>query len=513
MFNRDATSKSLWQGTAETYKPVNTADPQTVYDVVIVGGGITGVSIGLALQKKGKNCLILEAESLCYGTTGGTTAHINTLLDNPYSTIEKKFSQKAAHTVANATKDALALIKNNIQEYRIDCAYSDAEAFLFAQDEKQEKELDEIFQASESAGLTVRYTDTIDVPIEFRKAMIVEGQGRFHPVKYVHGLATAFESLGGVIVEHSRVVNVEDGEPVVVETERYKYKGSSLIYATHIPPGINLLHMRCSANRSYAMAVTLSDDKYPTRLSYDMYEPYHYYRTQEWKGKKYLIVGGEDHKTGDHPNTGENFLALESHVKTYFKIKSIEYKWSSQYFEPADGLPYIGQLPGHSDHIFVATGFGGNGMTFSSVASIIFSKWLGDNLIPYDNLFNPNRIKPIAGFVSFLSNNATVIQNFFGKMIPSEKLSVLSGIAQGEGEIVKFEDQKIALYRDDYGKLFALNPTCTHMKCDVKWNQTERSWDCPCHGARYSPEGRVLTGPADHGLTVIDLETIMEQSK
>ncbi|MGI8950221.1 MAG: FAD-dependent oxidoreductase [Chitinophagaceae bacterium] len=519
---RDGALTSLWQYDMPEYKSQTTKIPDKLFDVIVVGGGITGVTTALLLQKTGRNCLLLEAHTLGFGTTGGTTAHINTLLDTPYSEIEKKFGEKNAQLIATITRAAINQIKKNIEDYKIECSFEELPAYLFSQDKDQTKQLDEIAEASKKVGLKLEYSNKIPIPIPFEKAIKVEAQAKFHPTEYLFAIAKAYEDAGGIIVQNCRVnnvdetdVNVEEADVVHVETSVGKTKARQLIYATHIPPGINVLHLRCAPYRSYAMAITLKNKaQYPDALVYDLYEPYHYYRTQLVKGKKYLIAGGEDHKTAHEKNTDACFLHLESYIRKYFDVDEIAFKWSSQYFEPADGLPYIGHLPGNPGNIFVATGYGGNGMVYSNVAALVLKDLLvDDSKNEYIDLFNPNRIKPVAGFTNFAKENLDVAKQLIGKLFSAKKLEVLAGIANGEGKVVKFEDHTIALYKDDTGNLHAVNPSCTHMKCTVSWNIAEKSWDCPCHGARYDCNGKVLTGPADRDLEIIELESLIEEEK
>lgn len=505
MIQRDGALTSLWQGNTAPYIVSNRPNENAVYDVIIVGGGITGISTALLLQEAGKQCLVVEAVEIGYGTTGGTTAHLNTLLDIPYYVIAQNFGEEQAAQVADATAAAIRLIKDNVQRFNIDCGFRDADAYLFAQDEKQEKELEKIRETSAKAGLDIGYVQDIPVSVPFTKAVRARGQAKFNPLEYVHAIAKAFEAAGGVILQGCKVINTEKESTVKVHTNAGVFSTVDLIYATHIPPGINLLHLRCSPYRSYAMAVTLEDDAYPEELSYDMYDPYHYYRTQVVKGETYLIVGGEDHKTGLEDNTERCLLTLESHIRKHFKVKEVAYKWSSQYFEPADGLPYIGYLPGSEDHIYVASGYGGNGMTYSSVAAVLLKQIILEEKPALEKLFDPNRIKPIAGFTNFVTHNTDVIKQYFGKMFSAEEITQLTELAPGEGRLVEYHDRKIALYKNEEGRLYALNPSCAHMKCDVKWNQAEKSWDCPCHGARYNYDGKVMTGPADADLEGIAL--------
>ena len=500
---RDGANTSLWQMYQPEFISSVRPDAGKIYDVIIAGGGVTGLATALQLQKSGKKCVLLEAHSLCFGTTGGTTAHLNTFLDTSYDQIESDFGEDAIHLVANATSRSLELYHSNIEEYSIDCGYEQRDAYLYSQTSEQTEELDKIYNASKRAGVDVSYTDRIPVNINFEKAIVYRNQARIHPVQYVYALAKEFEKAGGAILQDCRVENsVEANDSVTVETTQGAFQAAFLIYATHIPPHINLLHFRCAPYRSYAIAVKLNEN-FPEDFSYDMYDPYHYYRSHEINGEKYFIIGGEDHKTAHKVNTDTCFNNLEAHARKHFDVKEVSHRWSSQYFEPSDGLAYIGLLPGTSGNILVATGYSGNGMTYSHISAILLTDLIHKKENAWAALFNPNRVKPVAGFSNFVKENADVVAQFINKRISSEKIEELSEMAAGEGKVVKFEGSKLAIYKDESGKVHALNPVCTHAKCIVDWNSSEKSWDCPCHGARYDIHGNVLTGPAHKGLEVV----------
>ncbi|MBC7451598.1 MAG: FAD-dependent oxidoreductase, partial [Cytophagales bacterium] len=234
-------------------------------------------------------------------------------------------------------------------------------------------------------------------------------------------------------------------------------------------------------------------------------DPYHYFRTQEVDGAKYLIAGGEDHKTAHEENTESCFLRLQAYVKTYFNVDEVSFKWSSQYFEPADGLPYIGHLPGNPEHVYVATGFGGNGMIYGTMAATILTELIvkGDSL--YKKLLNPSRIKPVASFGHIVKEGADVAAKLMSRMIPADKLEELADLAPGEAKVVRYEKETIALFKDEIHNLHAVSSICPHMKCSVSWNTAEQSWDCPCHGSRFSCDGEILTAPCLHALEKINI--------
>ncbi|GCC50450.1 FAD-dependent oxidoreductase [Chryseotalea sanaruensis] len=501
---RDGVHLSLWQEKVKTYKPVFESVHSQKFDVIIVGGGITGIATALALQTRGKNCLVLETRNLCYGTTGGTTAHINTFLDTPYNTIIDNFNLEVARHIAKAAKDVIKKIKSTVDTFAIDCGYEDCKAFVFAQNEKQVDELDKILDACIKVGVHAAHSKDIPVPIAFLKAMVINDQGKFHPVNYVYGMAAAFEKAGGIILENCRLIKAdESGELIKAETEMGNFQCDHLVYATHIPPGINLLHLRCTPYRSYAMVARLKSGQYPKDLIYDMADPYHYYRTQLIDGEEYFIAGGKDHKTGYEQETDACFESLEQTIRTHFDISSISHAWSSQYYESSDGIPYIGHLPSHNEKVLVATGFGGNGMTYSHIAAEVIQCIIFQEKNELIDIFSPSRLKPIAGFKNFVEHNFDVVKQLMSKALSLYEDKNFESIPPGEGKVLKIDNHPIGVYSDGVDSIHIVSAVCTHMKCIVKWNTAEKSWDCPCHGARYSIQGKVLNGPADHDLEYI----------
>lgn len=512
MIDRDGALPSLWQATTtrtrDSYSTDRLLPNSEPFEVIVVGGGITGMSTALLLQETGFRCALVEAGALCFGTTGGTTAHLNTVLDTPYTTIARNFGKEAAVLVAQAAREAIRLVRTNCEKYSIDADFDQQTAYIFSQSDEQSAELEEMRKASVAAGVTMEYTDEMPSRLPFRKAVMAGGQARFHPTRYVLGMARAFQAMGGRIFEHCRVLGAKEDIGITVHTEQGDLPCSHLIYATHIPPGIGLLDTRCAPYRSYAIATTLRGE-YPGGLIYDLDEPFHYYRTQVIDGQPYLIAGGEDHKTGHATNSQSCLLKLESHVRKYFPVDQVKYRWSSQYFEPADGLPYIGHLPGEPGHRYVATGFSGNGMVYGGVAALLFRDLLLQSTGKYVKLFDPNRVKPVAGFSNFVRENADVVKTWVGKLLPAHKLGELADLAPGEGRVVNFEGDTIALYKNEDGVLKALSSTCPHMGCHVAWNNAEKTWDCPCHGSRFAIDGTMITGPASHDLERINIAALI----
>lgn len=510
--NRDGSCKSIWQENMPEYKTKSTnKTTDKSFDVVIVGGGVTGITTGLLLQKAGRSVMIAEANNIGFGTTGGTTAHLNSFMEASFSQLIKNFGEDNARLVAKAARQALDLIKKHVEEYNIDCGYKEVTGYFYALDEKQIESLDEFFEGFEKVGMNASVTNTIPVKIPFEKAFEVPGQAQFHPTRYIYALAEEFEKLGGILVQDCKVTGVEENEILEISTSTGTVKARNLIYATHIPPGVNLLHFRCAPYRSYVIAAKLKNENdYPAGLAYDMDSPYRYYRTQEIDGQQYLIAGGEDHKTAHEENTEACFNRLEAYVRKFYEVDQIAFRWSSQYYDPVDGLAYIGHLPQHPENMFVATGYGGIGFNNAHIAAMLLTDMICGVKNEFEHLFNPNRVKPVAGFSKFVKEGADVVSHLIGRFFSKEKLDALAELAPGEAKVVKYEGHRVALYKDEDGQIHAVNPACTHIKCTVGWNTAEKSWDCPCHGARFSYDGTVLNGPAIGDLEMIRIEELVE---
>lgn len=495
---RDGALASYWQNN-QSFTSKDVLPGQPTCDVVIIGGGITGLSTALRLLRSGYSCIVLEAHQLGFGTTGGTTAHINTLLEMPYHQIEQKFSEDIARDMAGVTAQALETIQDNCSLCVDGADFTKADAIIMANVEEQVDELNKLLLSGKKYGLDMQ---TVPVPSSFTAvgAISVRNQASFHPIKYIQGLAAQILQLGGIIVENCRYQDCQETEEKLeISTTQGSLEARYCVFATHIPPGNSYLNLLCAPYRSYVVGVTLKDDCYPDQLLYDLDDPYHYFRTHTQNGKSILLAGGFDHKTGHEPNTDEVFDKLISYVASRYTIDEVKYRWSSQYYESADGLPYIGEVPGH-ERQFLATGFGGNGMIFSAIAAQILECFIRKCFHPLQHSLRPSRVKPIASFKNLVAENADVLKELIVGAIDNRKLENIDALKAGEAEIIRYDARDLAVYKDLDGSLHIIDSHCTHAGCKVSFNKAELSWDCPCHGSRFSMFGEILTGPATEPL-------------
>lgn len=501
---RDGKNKSLWQSVEiKKFIPDNVA---IKYDVIIAGAGITGITVGYLLQRTGKKCLIIESENIGFGTTGGTTAHINTFYDAQYDKVINDFGEEKAKLLAQTGPEVIQQIKNIIEELNIECEFDNRDAYVFSLDEDQTKKLNEMFEATKKVGLPTEKAITNPFPIPCDAIIKVEDQAQFHPTKYIKAVSEEFLRIGGSIITGEKVTEVSDKDDrLVVKTKLSEYHALDFIWATHVVPNINRMNFLAAPYRSYVLAFTLASGNYPKAQGSDMSEPYHYYRTQEIDGKQFIIAGGEDHKTGHEENPEARFLKLEKYVRKYFNIDEITHRWSSQFYTPVDGLPFIGKEPGQ-DHIYWATGFDGNGMTFGTLSAMVITDLILKKENKYENLFDPSRLNVGASIKDVLKENADAVFHLIKDKFTAEKIDNLSVIKNDEGKTISLDGKTMSVYRDPEGQLHAVTSACTHMGGNVGFNNTEKSWDCPCHGARFGIDGKLLNGPATKNLEKIVLE-------
>jgi glycine/D-amino acid oxidase-like deaminating enzyme/nitrite reductase/ring-hydroxylating ferredoxin subunit len=499
-------TESLWRGT----HPVGGFAPlpgNLSTDVAIVGGGISGLTAALILTRAGKRVALLERDRIGSGETGNTTSHLTEAVDRRYQRLHRDFGEEGARLVAQSSRDAIDWIEALVREAGIDCGFARVPGYLYTEREKDIASLADELDAARRAGCAVEWTDQVPLPFRTCGAVRWDGQGQLHATAYLDGLLKEAITQGLQLYENTRVLGVHEDDPCRIDTDRGTVRAAHVFVAAHVPVNNRvLLHTKIAAYRSYAIAAQVASDA--GGLFWDTDDPYHYTRTQLVNGQTYLIVGGEDHRTGEKIDTDACYERLVAYARERFGVTSAQFRWSGQIVEPVDGLPFIGRNA-VSQRVYVATGYAGNGMTFGTLAGTMIGDLILDRANPYSELYDATRIKPLSAAYEYVKENLA-----FPTRLITDRLTSLNAqdravqsLRPGEGGVFDSDEGKVAVCRDRQNVMHACSAVCTHLGCDVAWNGAEQTWDCPCHGSRFSPDGVVLNGPAVSDLRHVPVMT------
>jgi glycine/D-amino acid oxidase-like deaminating enzyme/nitrite reductase/ring-hydroxylating ferredoxin subunit len=501
---------SVWMGTTEVpqFQPL-TQDVRA--NVCVIGAGIAGMTTAYLLARAGRAVVLIDDGPIGGGETGRTTAHLTAALDDRYFNIAKIHGEEGARLAAESHMSAIHRIETIASMEDIDCDFERIEGYLFLGGDSTRKELEHELEATHRAGISD--TQIVDrIPFSFWNsgpALRFPRQATFHPLKYIKGLARAILRDGGKIYSGVHAEKIEDGEPAKVTTsEGFVISADNVVVCTNTP--VNdwlIIHSKQAAYRTYVIGCRIPRGSVPHGLYWDTPDPYHYVRLQraeDASGRdldyEYLIVGGEDHKTGQANDMAERFTRLEQWTRERFPmIERVEYRWSGQVMEPVDYMAYIGRNPGGDEHIYVATGDSGNGMTHGTIAGIILNELVQGRKHQWAKLYDPARVK-LRATPEYVKENANVAEQYKDWFTTGD-VADFEAIKPGEGAVIGRGRGKIAVYRDERGAIHQHSAVCTHLYCIVNWNDTEKTWDCPCHGSRFDPYGNVVNGPAIVGLS------------
>jgi glycine/D-amino acid oxidase-like deaminating enzyme/nitrite reductase/ring-hydroxylating ferredoxin subunit len=490
---------SVWQETTPTL-PTDER-PRDDCDVCVIGAGIAGLTAAYLLRLAGRDVQIVEAFDVGAGETGRTTAHLTAVLDDRFVELEKLFGSEGARLARQSHAAAIDTIEGIVREADIDCDFERVDGVLFCSTPDQADLLKREARAAKLAGFSDMVAlDSPDIPnarID-GPALRFPRQAMFHVGKYLRGLTRAFTARGGRISTGTNAVAVEEGETarIVLENGR-EIRARHVVVATNTPFIDRVkMHTKQAAYRTYVVGFAVPPGTFPPLLLWDLEDPYHYVRlVRNIDGGELVIVGGEDHKTGQADDPGTRFAKLVQWARDRFSgLGDVKYRWSGQVMEPIDGLAYIGRNPGDRN-IYVITGDSGNGMTHGTLGGMIISDLVAGRENPWAALYDPAR-KTLQAAGSFIDENANVLGHLVKDWIGRGDTKDRHEIPLGSGAIVRDGVKLVAVYRDNDGVFHEHSAACTHLGCVVQWNEVESSWDCPCHGSRFAPDGVVLNGPA-----------------
>jgi glycine/D-amino acid oxidase-like deaminating enzyme/nitrite reductase/ring-hydroxylating ferredoxin subunit len=471
-------------------------------DVCVIGAGIAGLSVALSLVQDGLEVLVLDMGPIAGGQTARTSAHLASALDDHFYVLERRFGRAGAKLCYESHAAAIDAIERNIHMFAIDCEFRRVDGYLWSPDSQTRRVLDKELPAARRAGLTVDEVGRAPLPFDTGRALRFANQAEFHPLKYMRGLARAIVAGGGRIVTGVHVTEVKSGNPCTVFMESgEKLEASVVVDATNmaITSRFNI-PLREAAYRTYMLAVDVPRDYVPRGLYWDTLDPYHYIRVQaspDRSDREILLVGGEDHRVGQG-EPERQFRTLERWLREHFAdAGEVITRWSGQIQEPHDGMAYIGALPGH-ERVFVVTGDSGNGLTHGAVAGLLLPQLIQTRKHPWSRVYAPNRTRLHA--LGRFAAEAAKSNAPYSDWVRGGDVAGLDQIAPGSGATVRKGLHVLAVYRDERGQCHVKNAKCTHLGAVVRWNEVEKSWDCPAHGSRFSCTGELMNGPAVSGL-------------
>jgi glycine/D-amino acid oxidase-like deaminating enzyme/nitrite reductase/ring-hydroxylating ferredoxin subunit len=496
---------SVWMETAAAPSRPALATDMTA-DVCIVGAGIAGLTTAYLLANEGRSVVVVDDGPIGGGETSRTTAHLVNALDDRYFEIEGMHGEKGARLAAESHTAAIDRIEAIVDREEIDCEFERLDGYLFVPPGESTEVLDKELDATHRAGL-IEVERVERAPLEgfdTGNSLRFPRQAQFHPLKYLNALARSIEKKGGRIFNKTHVEEFKDGTPSQVTTDQgLVVSAGAIVVATNTP--VNdwvAIHTKQAAYRTFVIGLRVPKGSVTRALYWDTPDPYHYVRLQNAGTDEVLIVGGEDHKTGQADDADARFARLEVWTRERFLTAGeVEFRWSGQVMEPIDSLAFIGRNPGDKN-IYVVTGDSGNGMTHGTIAGILLTDLIQERENAWETLYDPSRVSFRAA-KEFAKENLNVVAQY-GDYATGGDVDNVREIAAGAGALITQGLKKVAVYRDSHGGLHRCSAICPHLGCIVDWNSTEKTWDCPCHGSRFDPYGKVLNGPAISALGPAD---------
>jgi glycine/D-amino acid oxidase-like deaminating enzyme/nitrite reductase/ring-hydroxylating ferredoxin subunit len=459
-------------------------------EVLVIGGGITGLTLAYLLARQGRQVVLLEADEIGSGATGNSTGNLYETLSRGLHPMAHAWGHDIARHVVAERRQAIDFIEQHAGEHS---GFRRCPLVLYAQSPAHQQHVDQEIDTLARAGCPVEQLADVPAPLPPAQgpALVLAHQAQIQPQAYVAHLAQLATQAGAQLHEHSRVLEV-DSDKRVATTAAGSVHAAEIVHATHTPKGIHLVHAEMPVHREYGIALDWPRQEPGPGTFWWRGDASLSIRTMEAGGRRHLVCVGQEQKAGTH-NATAALMALEQLAARHLGATQVAYRWSAQNYRGADHLPYIGR---NAQGMFIATGFATDGLVWGTVAARLIAAALAGHPAVFSEHVRPLRLSPLKGGKAILEEVGTMAKALVQDYLTHRQEEKLASLQPGDSAIVESEGESVAAWRSPQGELFAVSPVCTHLGCKVHWNSVETSWDCPCHGSRFRPDGTVIEGPA-----------------
>ena len=466
-------------------------------DVCIIGAGIFGITTAYYLTQKGYDVTILEREKIASKVTGHTTAKITSQHGLIYHYLLKQYGLEFAKKYFQANQESIEEIQKIIEKNNIECDFENQNSCVYTANKSELEKIDEEIEALKQINPQINIIDKSPLPFNIEKGIEFKNQAQFNPIKYIDGLVKEIIKNQGKIYENTTCYDIKhENDIYVCYTPKAEVKTKYVVIATHYPfiniPGMYFAKMYQSS--SYVIGIETQQELFEG-MYINIQSPIYSFRTAKDNGKRILLLGGADHKTGENVSYENSYGILEQKANEWYPNSKIKYRWSTRDCITLDKIPYIGEFSEILTNVFVGTGFNKWGMTSSNLAGRIITDKIEKKENEYEEIFKATRVNPIV--------NIDEVKNMIAQTTKSLVIDRLKNfdeqvedIEKDSAKIIEKSGEKIGVYKDKNGEIYCVKPVCTHLGCILNWNDADKTWDCPCHGSRFDYRGKNIYNPA-----------------